>query len=108
VRKVGPFLLIESTQKDYSSFEKLKSLSLLNRQNVQIKKCFTLLSVPRLIFSPPMITKAFLFKDRDIQLKQTQNSLENQRFSRCSYDIKYLSSSQNLEIILITSVSQNM
>jgi hypothetical protein len=39
-----------------------------------------------------MITKALLFKDRVIQLKWTQNSLENPRFSSCSYDIKDLSS----------------
>jgi hypothetical protein len=43
-----------------------------------------------------MITKALLFKDRVIQLKRTQNSLENQRFSSCSYDIKDLLSLQNL------------
>jgi hypothetical protein len=44
-----------------------------------------------------MITKAMVFKDRVIQLKWTQDNLENPRFSRCSFDTKDLLSSQNME-----------
>ena len=97
MRKVGPFLLIESTQKYYSRLEKLKSISLLKSPKMFNYKLLHFTSQFHSQSLVPMITKDMLFKDKVIQLKRTQNNLENSIFSSYSYDTKYLSSSQNLE-----------